>query len=138
MKTLVAITNHYPITRDQIPNIRWIIKTAKEFQKNIYLCFIDYGKAFDSVDHDKLWKLLQEMGIPDHLTCLTRNLYEGQKATVRTGPKTTDGSKQGKKYIKVKYCHSAYLTYMQNVSCKMPGWMKHKLAKHEDCQEKYQ
>ena len=90
MKTLVAITNHYPITRDQIPNIRWIIKTAKEFQKNIYFCFIDHAKAFDSVDHNKLWKILKDMGIPDHLTCHLRNVYAGQKATVRTGHGTTD------------------------------------------------
>ena len=123
------------------PEIKWptsfgLQKNQENSRKNT--CFIDYAKAFDCVDHNKLWDMLKEMGISDHLTCLLRNLYEGQKATVRTGHKTTDGSKQGKKYIKVKYCHSAYLTYMQNVSCKMPGWMKHKLAKHEDCQEKYQ
>ena len=72
-------------TRDQIANICWIIKKAEEFQKNIYFCFIDYTKAFSCVDHKKLWKILQEMGIPDHLTCLLRNLYAGQEATVRTG-----------------------------------------------------
>ena len=77
-------------TRDQIANICWIIKKAREFQKNIYFCFIDYAKAFDCVDHDKLWKILKEMGIPDHLTCLLRNLYAGQEATVRTGHGTTD------------------------------------------------
>ena len=71
-------------TRDQIANIHWIIEKASEFQKNIYFCFIDYAKAFDSVDHNKLWKILKEMGIPDHLTCLLRNLYAGQEATVRT------------------------------------------------------
>ena len=76
--------------RDQIANIRWIMEKAREFQKNIYLCFIDYAKAFDCVDHNKLWKILQEMGIPDHLTCLLRNLYAGQEATVRTGHGTTD------------------------------------------------
>ena len=70
-------------TRDQIANIRWIIKNAREFQENIYFCFTDYMKAFDCVDHNKLWKILQEMGIPDHLTCLLRNLYAGQEATVR-------------------------------------------------------
>ena len=75
-------------TRDQITNLQWIIETAREFQKNIY--FIDYAKAFDSVDHNKLWKILQVMGIPDHLTCLLRNLYAGQKATARTGHGTTD------------------------------------------------
>ena len=77
-------------TRDQIANILWIIKKARLFQKNIYFCFIDYAKAFDCVDHNKLCKVLKEMGIPDHLTCLLRNLYAGQKATVRTGHGTTD------------------------------------------------
>ena len=77
-------------TRDQIANICWIMEKAREFQKNIYFCFIDYAKAFDSVDHNKLWKILQEMGILDHLTCLLRNLYAGQDATVRTGHGTTD------------------------------------------------
>ena len=75
-------------TRDQIANIRWIIKKAREFRKNIYVCFIDYAKAFDYVGHNKLWKILKEMGIPDHLTCLLRNLYAGQEATVRTGHET--------------------------------------------------
>ena len=77
--------------RDQIANICWIIKKAREFQKNI--CFIDYTKAFDCVDHNKLWKILKEMGIPDHLTCLLRNLYAGQEATIRTGHGTKTGSK---------------------------------------------
>ena len=77
-------------TRDQIADIRWIIEKAREFHKNIYLCFIDYGKAFDSVDHNKPWKVLKEMEIPDHLTCLLRNLYAGQEATVRIGHGTTD------------------------------------------------
>ena len=77
-------------TRDQITNIRWIIEKARELQKNIYFCFIDYAKAFDCVDQNKLWKILKEMGIPDHLTCLFRNLYVGQEATVRTGHGTTD------------------------------------------------
>ena len=83
-------------TRDQIANIRWIIEKAREFQKNIYFCFIDYAKAFDCVDHNKLWKILKEMGIPDHLTCLLRNLYAGQGATVRTGHGTTDWFQTGK------------------------------------------
>ena len=77
-------------TRDQIVNIHWIIEKAREFQKNIYFCFSDYAKAFDCVDHHKLWKLLQEIGIADHLICLLRNLYAGQEATVRTGHGTTD------------------------------------------------
>ena len=83
-------------TRDQTANIRWIIKKVKEFQKNIYFCFIDYAKAFDCVDHNKLWKILQEMGIPDHLICLLRNLYAGQEATVRTGHGITDWLHIGK------------------------------------------
>ena len=77
-------------TREQIANIRWIIEKAREFQKNIYFCFIDYAKAFVCVDHNKLWESLKEMGIPDHLICLLRNLYAGQEATVRTGHGTTD------------------------------------------------
>ena len=77
-------------TRDQIANICWIIKKAREFQKNTYFCFTDYAKVFDCVDHNKLWKILKEMGIPDHLTCLLRNLYAGQESTVRTGHGTTN------------------------------------------------
>ena len=80
-------------TRDQIANIRWIIKKAREFQKNIYFCFIDYAKALDCVDHNKLWKILKKMGIPDHLNCLLRNLYAGHEATARTGHGTMTGSK---------------------------------------------
>ena len=83
-------------TRDQIANICWIMEKAREFQKNIYFCFIDYAKAFDCVDHNKLWKILKEMGTPDHLTCLLRNLYAGQEATVRTGHGTTDWFQIGK------------------------------------------
>ena len=83
-------------TRDQIANIYRIIEKAREFQKNIYFCFIDYTKAFDCVAHNKLWKILKEMGIPDHLTCLLRNLYAGQEATDRTGHRTTDWFKLGK------------------------------------------
>ena len=77
-------------TRDHIANIRWIMEKAREFQKNISFCFIDYAKAFDCVDHNKLWKILKEMELPDHQTCLLRNLYAGQEATVRTGHGTTD------------------------------------------------
>ena len=83
-------------TRDQIANIHWIIKKPREFQENIYFCFIDYAKAFDCVDHNKLWEILQEMGIPDHLTCLLKNLYTGQEATVRTGHGTTESFQIGK------------------------------------------
>ena len=83
-------------TRDQIANIGWIIEKAREFQKNIYFCFVDYAKDFDSVDHNKLWKILKEMWIPDHLTCLLRNLFAGQEAAVRTGHGTTDWFQIGK------------------------------------------
>ena len=83
-------------TRDQIANIRWITEKAREFQKNISFCFIDYAKAFDCVDHNKLWKILKEMGIPDHLTCLLGNLYAGEEATVRTGHGTTHWFQIGK------------------------------------------
>ena len=111
-------------TREQTANIRWIIRKAREFQKNIYFCFIDYAKAFDYVDHNKLWKILKEMEIPDHLTCLLRNLYTGQEATdLEMDMEQQTGSKQGKEYVKAVYCHSAYLTYMQSASCKM----KHEL-----------
>ena len=99
--------------RDPMANIHWITEKAREFQKNI--CFIDYDKAFDCVDHNKLWKILKEMGIPDHLTCLLRNLYAGQEATVRTGH-GTDWFQIGKEYIKAVYCHPAYLTSMQSTS----------------------
>ena len=103
-------------TRDQIASIFWIIKKAQEFQKNIYFCFIVYAKAFDCVDHNKLWKILKEMGVPDQLTCLLRNLYAGQQATVRTGHSTQTGSKSGKEYIKAVYCYRVCLTYMQSTS----------------------
>ena len=108
--------------RNQIAKIYWIFEKAREFQKNIYFCFLDYAKAFDCVDHKKLWKILKEMEIPDHFTCLLRNLYAGQEATVRTGCGTTDwlfprfGSKSGKEYVKDVYCHPAYLIYMQSTS----------------------
>ena len=82
--------------RDQIANICWIIKKAREFQKNIYFCFIDYDKAFDCVDHNQLWKILKEMAIPDHLTCLLKNLYASQEAIVRIGHETTDWFQIGK------------------------------------------
>ena len=113
-------------TRDQIANIRWINEKAREFQKNFYFSFTDYAKIFNCMDHNKLWRILTEIGIPDHLTCLLRNLYAGQEATVRTGHGTTV-SKQRKEYIKLVFCHPAYLTYMQSTSCEMPVWMKHKL-----------
>ena len=93
-------------TRDQIANIHWIIENTREFQKNIYFCFIDYAKAFDCVDQNKLWKILKEMGIPDHLTCLLRNLYAGQEAT-ELDMKQQTGSILGKEYFKAVYRHPA-------------------------------
>ena len=110
---------------DQIANICWIIERAREFQKNIYFCFIDYAKAFECVDHNKMWKILKERGIPDHLTCLLRNLYAGQEAKVKTRHGTM--SRLRKEYVQAIHCHPAYLTYVQSTSCKIPGWMKHKL-----------
>ena len=115
--------------RDQIVNIHWIIKKAGEFQKNIYFCFIDYAKAFDCVDQNKLWEILQEMAIPDHLTCFLRNLYAGQEATVRNGHGTTEC------FIIVKGVHQGYilllglfnLLHLQSTLCKILGCMKHKL-----------
>ena len=111
-------------TRHQIANFCWIIKKAREFQKNIYFCFIDYVKAFNCVDHNKLWQILQEMGISDHLTCLLRNLVRKQQLELDMEQQT--GSKQGKEYVKA-VCHPAYLTYMQRTSCEMLCWMNHKL-----------
>ena len=101
-------------TRAQIANIRWIIETTREFQKHIYFCFIDYAKAFDCVYHNKLWKILKQMRLPDHLTCLPRNLYAGQEATLAMEQQT--GSKLGKEYVKAVSCHPAYLTYMQSTA----------------------
>ena len=98
------------ITRDQIANIYWIKEKATVFQKNIYFFFIDYAKAFDCVDHNKLWKIWKEMGMPDHLTCLLRNLYTGQEATARTGHEQQTDSKLGKEHIKAIYGHPVYLT----------------------------
>ena len=99
-------------TRDQIANIHWIIKKAREFQKNIYFCFIDYAKAFDCVDHQKLWKILKEMGIPNHLNCLLRNLYVGQEAAVRTEYGKMDWFKIGKGILQGCIMSPAYLTFI--------------------------
>ena len=96
-----------------------VIKKAREFQKNTYFCLIDYTKAFDRVDYNKLWSILNKVGIPDRLTCLLRNVYVGREATVRTRLGTADWFKLGNKYIKAVYCHSAYLTYTRRTSCKM-------------------
>ena len=123
-------------TRGQIANIRWIIEKAREFQKNIYFCFIDYAKAFDCVDHNKLWKILKEMGIPDHLTCLLRNLYAAKEATVGTGQGITDSFQIGKGVrqgcILSPCLFNLYAEYiMRNWAGKSTSW-------NQDCWEKYQ
>ena len=112
-------------TRDQIANIYGIIEKAREFQKNIYFCFIDYTKAFYCVDHNKLWKILKEMGIAGHLTGLLRNLYSGQEATVRTGHGTTDYFQIGKGVCQGCILHSILLLW--STSCEMAGWRNCKL-----------
>ena len=103
-------------TRNQIAKIHWIIKKARESQENIYSCFTDYTKVFDCVDHNRLWKILQDMGITDHLTCLLRNLYAGQEATIRTGHENNRLVQNWEEYVKAVYYHSAYLTYRQSIS----------------------
>ena len=118
--------------KNKLANIHWIIEIAREFQKNIYyFCFIDYAKAFHCVDHNKLWKILKQMGILDYFTNLLRNLYGGQETTVRTRHGTMDWFTTRKEYVKKKkkrqeyvnavYCHPADLTYKQNTSCEMLG-----------------
>ena len=107
----------------KLPTSIGSLKKHASSRKNIYFCFIDYAKAFDCVDHNKLWKVLKEMGIPDHLTCLLRNLYAGQEATVRTG----HGTMNLFQMRKAVYCHPAYLTYLQSTSWETLGWKKHKL-----------
>ena len=106
-------------TRDQIANLYWIIEKSRKFQKNIYFCLIDYAKAFDCVDHNKLRKILKEIGIPDHLSCLLRNLYAGQEATVITGHGTMDWFQTGKGVCQGCICLPDYLTYVQSTSCEI-------------------
>ena len=114
-------------TREEISNIHCIIEKTRAFQINIYFFLIDYTKAFEYVDCYKLWKILKETGISDHLTCLLRNLYAGQEATVRSRDGTMDWFQMGKGVHQGLYCHPAYLTYMQSTSLEIQGWMKHKL-----------
>ena len=121
--------------RDQIGNIFWIIKKAREFQKNIYFCFIDYAKAFDCVDHNKLWTILKEMVIPDHLTCLLRNLYVGQEATVRTGHGTTDWFQIGKGVR--QGCILSPCLFNFYAECIMRNTGLEEAQAGIDCQEKY-
>ena len=113
-------------TRDQIASSHWINKTAREFQKNIYFCFIDYARAFDCVDN-KLWKILKEMGIPDHLTCLLRNLYAGQEATVRTGHGTADWFQIGKGICQGCILSPCLFNLYAEYIMRMLGWLKHEL-----------
>ena len=108
-------------TREQIANICWIIEKAREFQKNIDLCFIDYTKAFDCVDHNKLWKALKEMGIQDHFIHILRNLYLGNKQQLKPCMEQLTGSGLRREY-KAVYCHHVYLIYKQSTSCEIPGW----------------
>ena len=108
-------------TRDQIANIHWIIEKAREFQKSIYFCFIDYAKAYDCVGHNKLWKILKEMQIPDHLTYLLINLYAGQKATVRNRHGTTGWFQIGKGVLAGCILYPRCLNYMQSTLCEIPG-----------------
>ena len=114
-------------TRDQIANIHWIIKKATEFQKNIYFCFIDYAKAFNCVDHNKLWKILKEMGIPDHLTCLLRNLNAGQEATVSPGHGTTDWFQIGKGVRQGCILSPCLFNFYAEYITRNAGLVKHKL-----------
>ena len=122
-------------TTDQIVNIRWIIKKARKFQKNIYFCFIDYAEAFDCVDHNILWKTLKEMRIPNHLTWVLRNLYAGQEATVRTGHGTIDWFQIGKGVRQGCRLSPCLFNFMQSTSWETLGWMRHRW--NQDCQEKY-
>ena len=108
-------------------NIHWIIEKAREFHKNIYFCFIDYAKAFDCVGHKMLWKILKEISVEDHLTCLWRNCTQVKKQQLELDVEQWPGSKLGKEYIKAVYYYPAYLISMQSTSCEMPGWMNNKL-----------
>ena len=117
--------------KDQIANIIWIMEKAREFQKNIYFCFVDYAKAFICVDHNKLWKILKEMGIPDHLTCLLRNLYAGQEATVRTRHGTTDWFHIGKGVRQGCILSPCLFNFYAEYIMRSTSW-------NQDCQKKYQ
>ena len=110
----------------KLPTTAGSWKKQESSRKTSTSAFIDYTKAFNCVDHNKWWKTLKEMGIPDHLTCLLRNLCESQEATVRTGHRTTDWFQLGKEFVKVVYCHPAYLYTLQSISHEMLAWMKHK------------
>ena len=114
-------------TRDQIASICWIIERAKDFQKRVYFCFIDYAKAFDCVDHNKLWEIFKVLAIPDHLTCPWEICMQVKKQQLEPDMDQQTGSKLGKEFVKAVYCHPAYFTYVQSTSWETLGWMKHKL-----------
>ena len=114
-------------TRDQIANIHWLIEKAREFQKNIYFCFIDYAKAFDCVDHNQLWKILKELGNQSTWPASWEICIQVRKQRLELDMEQQTGSKSGKVYIKAVYCHPAYLTYMQSTSWEILDWMKQKL-----------
>ena len=123
-------------TRDQIANIRWIIKKAREFQKNIYFCFIDDAKAFDWVDHNKLWKFFKRWEYQTTWPASWEICMQVRKEQLELDMEKQAGSKSGKEYVKDEYYHSAYLTYMQSTSWETLDWMKH--SWNQDCWEKYQ
>ena len=125
-------------TRDQIANIHWIIEKAREFQKNIYFCFIDYAKAFDCMDHNKLWKILKEMGILDHLSCLLRNLYACQEATVRTVHGTTDWFQIGKGVRQSCILSPCLFKLHAEYIMRTAGLEEAQAGMNQDCWEKYQ
>ena len=114
-------------TRDQIANIRWIIEKPREFQENIYFCFIDYVKTFDCVDHSKLWKFWKRWEYQTTLPASWEICMQVKKQQLELDMEQQTGSESGKKYVKAVYCHPAYLTYMQSTSCEMLGWMKYNL-----------
>ena len=114
-------------TRDQIANICWIMEKGREYQKNIYFCFIDYAKAFDCVDHKKLWKILKEMGKQTTWSASWEICMQVRKQQLELDMEQQTGSKSRKEYVKAVFCHPAYLTYMQSTSCEMLGWRTHKL-----------
>ena len=113
--------------RDQIANIHWITEKAREFQKNIYFCFLDYAKAFDCVDHNKLWKILKKMGVQATLPAFWETCMRIKKQQLQPDMEQLTASKLGKEYDKAVYSHSAYLTYVESTSCEMSGWRNHKL-----------
>ena len=124
------------ITRDQIVNVQWIINKVREFQENIYFCFIDYAKSFDCVDHNKLWKILKKMLYQTTWTASWKACMQVKKQQLELDMEQQTGSKSGKEFFKSVYCHPEYLTYMVSISWEVLGWMN--TSWNQDCQEKYQ